>query len=250
MSLYPQFLPFQILKAEMLESLRDTPRHFINIIYQEYPDGIISGFRISIDNENEKLIISPGILKKGSNIYLLESEQEMELHNEKNIVYMEIIEEPSINGIEFSFSITNHEEEMEDKIELFRYYRSKNTPIRIPEDWKSIYKEATGTINYTKSHKSIRGGKTLPDEIFKIFGKELLNRKPQQPEDILFAYSCLNDSISFSVLEQYFSFNGNCSNEVLLQRMNDKLESIGKDKSPTPSADVPQKAAPPKIIIS
>lgn len=71
----PRFEKGRILKTEMLESLRDYPRRFLDIRYEEYSDGIIAGMKVSV--EHDHLMIGRGIVKHDGYLYLLEQAYEL-----------------------------------------------------------------------------------------------------------------------------------------------------------------------------
>ena len=69
-NIYPLFESKCLLKKEMLENLRDYPRSIIQILCQDYSDGIITGCELSV--VNHEIIISPGILCFKGVLYILE----------------------------------------------------------------------------------------------------------------------------------------------------------------------------------
>lgn len=71
----PRFERGRILKTEMLENLRDYPRRFLDIRYDEYSDGIIAGMKVSV--EHDHLMIGRGIVKHEGHLYLLEQAYEL-----------------------------------------------------------------------------------------------------------------------------------------------------------------------------
>ena len=72
LDLYPNFKKGRILKKEMLESLRDYPRNFIDIRFKDYSDGVVVGAEILI--EEDCLTITSGIVKHGGRMYMLEND--------------------------------------------------------------------------------------------------------------------------------------------------------------------------------
>ncbi|MNW27263.1 hypothetical protein D3C74_40530 [compost metagenome] len=71
----PRFEKGRILKTEMLENLRDYPRRFLDIRYEEYSDGIIAGMKVSVHRDH--LLIGRGIVKHDGYLYLLEQAYEL-----------------------------------------------------------------------------------------------------------------------------------------------------------------------------
>lgn len=60
--IYPAFERGRIMKKELLWALRDYSYSVLQLQYQDYPDGIISGCRIR--TEKDSLYIGPGIRKR------------------------------------------------------------------------------------------------------------------------------------------------------------------------------------------
>ncbi|CAM3852209.1 hypothetical protein [Marinicrinis lubricantis] len=68
----PQFVKGRILKTEMLESLRDYPRHACELFLQDWSDGIVAG--AAVRAEGEHLVIQKGIIKYRDRLYMLTSD--------------------------------------------------------------------------------------------------------------------------------------------------------------------------------
>ena len=58
--IYPTFERGRIMKKELLWALRDYSYTALQLQYQDYPDGIISGCRLR--TEDDVLYIGPGIV--------------------------------------------------------------------------------------------------------------------------------------------------------------------------------------------
>jgi len=57
---YPVFEKKTLLRVEMLEQLRDYPKGYLRLVYQNFSNGIVNGCNITW--KDRKLMISPGII--------------------------------------------------------------------------------------------------------------------------------------------------------------------------------------------
>jgi hypothetical protein len=67
--MFPNFGKGRILKKEMLESLRDYPRDYLDICFKDYSNGIISGADILVGENG--ITVSRGVVKHNNRIYML-----------------------------------------------------------------------------------------------------------------------------------------------------------------------------------
>ena len=245
MTFIPSFNKHQILKAEMLDALRDNPNNFIKILYEDYCEGIIDGFSVTIDTINNNLKISPGILKLDDLIYIIHQPLYIDIKNGRNFVYLNIDKNDTKenNGQKLSFKLLNETIEHPSKIELFRYYKSETSELNQPKNFRDILVEASNTINYIYSFKSIKGGQTLRNEVFEIYAKEILSKTISSTNDIVFAYESLNGISNTTILETYFKLQNQCSNTELLEIMNNKLKEIESKNIENKKCELPKKVA-------
>ena len=71
--IYPAFERGRIMKKELLWALRDYSYSALQLQYQDYPAGIISGCHISV--EDDMLTVGKGIVKCQDFIFLLTEEE-------------------------------------------------------------------------------------------------------------------------------------------------------------------------------
>ena len=65
---YPQFQSKRLLRAQMLEELRDYPLRFARMMWQDYAQGVVSGCRISW--VGRKLTVGGGLSIKTNSFIL------------------------------------------------------------------------------------------------------------------------------------------------------------------------------------
>lgn len=80
----PLFTDGRILKKEGLESLRDYPREYLDILYDKYEDGIIEGL-IPVE-KNGMIQISPGIVKINKSITIVKKQINLIKENDSILV--------------------------------------------------------------------------------------------------------------------------------------------------------------------
>ena len=186
----PIFERGMILKKHMLEAIRDYPIEFVNSLFSDYDDGVISGLKVII-NENNSFEVSEGIIKLGSNVYLVKKSEEIMFCEQKNFVYLEVVEEKCIDGNDYNVKIIHTDKEVPGAFELFRYI--KNASMKNYQDINELFGEVTNRVDQRYMHQSILGGYSLIKDYFVLFAKKVLQGKNAEMKDIAFAYQCLND---------------------------------------------------------
>ena len=84
--IYPAFERGRIMKKELLWALRDYAYSALQIKYQKYANGILSGCRIH--PEGSTLRIAPGMIKCADFIFLITGEDTREQHPGQNHNYI------------------------------------------------------------------------------------------------------------------------------------------------------------------
>ena len=83
---YPQFEKKRLLRVEMLDQLRDYPKDYLQLSYQGYSDGIVSGCKVSWDEG--RLTLLPGIVWKGGNLYFMKEPYTVDCQAENQVRYL------------------------------------------------------------------------------------------------------------------------------------------------------------------
>lgn len=203
MNFYPTFNKGQILKQNMLETLRDFPREVLNVLFLDYDDGIICGFKSEIDNETRSISVMPGIIKLNGKLAFLTEPKKINVSNGKNFIYIDVIEEDCADGKEMKINFQNLSEEMPSKFEYVRFVSEKTTPLGVCKDFFNISRVETYNLIFSYSKKSVSGGSILRDEILEFYAREVLSISKRESEDTTFAYLCLNGIFSKAVFDEY-----------------------------------------------
>ena len=193
---YPTFQKGRILKLEMLEHLRDYPRDMLDIYYQDYSDGIITGADVIV-NEN-RLTITKGIIKHEGHLYYLEQNQEIvyEITGNETIIKMRFYPEEKENDfIKFKTDILLDEqtEILPNELELARYKLKKGARLR--SDYQSFEDFSTefNTLNIIHTPYAGRGQSTIHPIVLHYFAKEVLHAGSRTMEDTMMAMLCINN---------------------------------------------------------
>ncbi|MGG4450234.1 DNA and RNA helicase [Brevibacillus porteri] len=193
--LYPNFHKGRILKREMLENLRDYPRHFVDLYFQDYTDGIISGVDVSIGEGT--LTVGRGIVKHQGRIYLFDREERVpyEATGTETVLKIRFHEETSLTDYyvyETSFVLDQEIESRQDEKELGRFKLKQGARLR--GDYQDLADMATefNTWNIVHVEHAGRNEPTLAPFILRYFANEMLKTVTNHPYDLAFAMQCLN----------------------------------------------------------
>lgn len=180
----------------MLENLRDFPRDFLDLYFQDYSDGIIEGVEVAI--EEDKLIITKGIVKHQNRLYLL-------LHNsvipysatgKETILKIRFQEEMmELDFTRFTANIVLDElnEVASNELELGRFKLKPGARLRSKHEDFLDFATEYNTFNYIHCHYAGFQKSTYHPIILQYYARELLSNRPTNPYDISFAFSCINE---------------------------------------------------------
>ncbi|MEK3788642.1 DNA and RNA helicase [Paenibacillus sp. FSL K6-1230] len=242
----PRFEKGRILKTEMLENLRDYPRRFLDIRYEEYSDGIIAGMKVSV--EHDHLIIGRGIVKHDGHLYLLEQAYELPyaaanglsilkirfhaqqaqhdfVTREAEIILTKGAEEADgesgrsqsrdpvreLENVNFPRNLTSEPgtTSIANEIELGRFKLKEGAALR--SDYQDFADMATefNTWSAIRAPYAAWEQPTLRPEITSCFATELLRCRSAEALDTSFALLCLNsERVQREALLQYLCSRG------------------------------------------
>lgn len=190
----PVFQKKRVLRAEMLEQLRDYPRNYLKLQYQGYSDGIVCGCRITWDSG--QLEIAPGILYHAGYLYFMEEPYRMECLAEDRMRYLkvqfmtQVREEGKIEG-NTRIVLNEHKPDAACEMELCRFRLQEGARLR--DTYENFEDYATGydTVNRIHAPYAAYGQATLWPAILKQFAEEILGGREQNVYDISFAINVL-----------------------------------------------------------
>lgn len=204
---YPHFHKGRILKREMLENLRDYPRDFLDLYFQDYSNGIIAGVHIIV--ADTRLIITKGIIKHKGRLYLLHSSYELpyEATGSETILKVRFAEEA--NDLDFSNYTTeiildDSLELAHNELELARFKLKLGAKLRSQHTDFFDFATEYNTVNYLHCQYAGLEKSTYHPLILQYFARELLKNRPANPYDIAFALECLNqERVQRDVIDFY-----------------------------------------------
>lgn len=209
-NLYPLFERNRILKKELMWSLRDYSFHHIQMEYQSYADGIIKGCKIEV--REKELAVGKGLIKHGGFIYLVTEEMTIPYEPTEQLEILKMRMETDNRSEDFiAYRMTlflDHEpSKKENELELCRFKLRKGSRLR--NEYKNFADMATDfdTVNVIGADWSGLSERTLSPAVTGLFAKTVLAETGSLPEDISFAYLCLNqpEAVSRTVLEHYIN---------------------------------------------
>ncbi|MCH1625990.1 DNA and RNA helicase [Fredinandcohnia quinoae] len=194
---YPTFQKGRILKLEMLEQLRDYPRHLMDIYYQDYSDGIITGANVIV-NENSSLTVTKGIVKLHGHLYYIEQDQKIgyEISGNETIIKMRFHPEKKEKDFikyQTELLLDENTEILPNELELARYKLKKGARLR--SDYQNFEDFSTefNTLNVIHTPYAGIGQSTIHPIIQRYFAKEVLRLGGKVMEDMMIAMLCLNN---------------------------------------------------------
>ncbi|MFF2484386.1 DNA and RNA helicase [Paenibacillus sp. NPDC058071] len=207
---YPSFTKGRILKTEMLDSLRDYPRHMLDIHYASHSDGVITGADVTV--RGDVLTISRGIVKYGGRLYSMEQEAELPYTStgKETLIKVRFPEEPVLRSdmTAYTAELVLDEETAVHKgeLELGRFKLKQGARLRADyESFRDLMTEYN-TLQFVHVRYSAFGESTLSPVIMRAFGDELLRSGSTDPYDLAFAMLCLNEgTAALPVIEHYIS---------------------------------------------
>ena len=206
---FPNFQKGRILKREMLENLRDFPRDFLDLYFQEYSNGIITGVNILVNGTT--LIVTKGIVKQNNRLYILHGDYVLPYFPTGKETVLKIRFSEELNGPDFTtFSseimLGDLDELADNELELARFKLKPGANLR--DDYIDFADFATefNTINVIHCQYAGLYRSTFHPMILHYFAREVLKNKPSNAYDISFALECLNhERIQKEVIDYYVS---------------------------------------------
>lgn len=218
---YPQFEPKRLLRIEMLEQVRDYPRHYLNLFYQDFGDGIVSGCKITWDKG--RLTLSPGMIYRNGNLYFMEKAYSLECLAEDKLQYFKV---QFLTEVKESGKVTGNTRVMLDdripdpacEMELCRFRLQDGARLRDKHENFEDYATEYDTVNLIHAPFAAKGRNTLNPEILMQFAKETVRNRTADPYDVSFAMNIMAN-------------NGAIPAECIIAYLKIHLDEIGKESN-------------------
>lgn len=208
--IYPAFERGRIMKKELLWALRDYSYSALQLQYQDYPAGIISGCHISV--EDDMLIVGKGIVKCQDFIFLLTEEEQIPYTPTEVYVSLKFRvkskdELPDYTRYVTEFVLDKNLERARNELEMCRFKLKEGARLRT--EYKDFYDIQTefDTVNLADTTWAARGGNTLSKEITDYFARKVLECSGADERDVLFAYFLIQnkEAVAFDILQDYIA---------------------------------------------
>lgn len=245
MNAYSEFASGSILNRKMLCSLRDYPIELTKELFKTYPEGIISGFGVTVCENT--LFVDSGIIKYENRILIMDESVELSitkgnwqcildisLQNSNNCELT--IVKPKLRQLD-----ANERYDAFSKFELFRFVYNEGAVLRgIPDEFDLLAESRRNTIDIRYRSIAKPNMLYLPDNIIlTMFAKTMLSKTAISAIDVAFAYLCLNGLENGAPLLHYLNADSNMSTYQLIDMLYEKIKSIREEKN-TPKKDLPK----------
>lgn len=208
--IYPAFERGRIMKKELLWALRDYSYSALRLQYQDYSDGIISGCRLKV--RDNQLIVGTGIIKCQDFIFLLTEEEQVSYAPTEVFVSLKFRvkfkeEIPDYTRYTTEFALDRNLTCAPNELEMCRFKLKEGAKLRA--EYKDFYDIQTefDTVNLANADWAGRGEKTLSKEITDCFARKVLECREAAKEDVQFAYLLLQsrEAVAREMIEAYIS---------------------------------------------
>lgn len=208
--IYPAFERGRIMRKELLWALRDYSYSALQLQYQSYPSGIISG--CGLRTEEDMLCIGPGVIKCQDFIFLIKEEVRLGYVPTEEYIALKFRIEgreelPDYTAYETTYVLDKCLEHKSNEIEICRF--KLKTGARLRTEYKDFYDIQTeyDTVNLANATWSAEGHNTLSKEITDCYAQKLLECDKTENSDIQFAYLLLQNkqAVNFKILLDYIA---------------------------------------------
>lgn len=207
-NLYPLFERNRILKKELLWSLRDYSFAHMQLEYQAYGEGIVSGCELEV--RDKELVVGKGIIKYNGFIYLITEEMRVPYEPTQQLAILKmkmIVDDRSEDFISYRVELLMDDNPVkeQDELEVCRFKLRHGSILRSQyKDFEDMITEFD-TVDVTEADWAGLGGKALSPTITGYFAKLLLEESGSQAEDISFAYLCIDrsDAVPIKIVKHY-----------------------------------------------
>jgi len=205
---YPEFINKHLLKVDMLEQLRDYPRHYTQLLFQGQGNGIVNGCELSWNDD--QLMINSGLIHWNGNLYFSEKPYTLECRPEDQLRYLVVKflkETKHSDKIAGKTCIYLRKEPVrtQDEMELCRFRLQDGSRLRsIYKDF-SDYSTEYDTINIIHSPYAEKGEGSISPRLLLCFAEEMMETEMENFLDSSFTMNVLANAgrVSRKVVELY-----------------------------------------------
>ena len=192
---YPQFQSKRLLRAEMLDELRDYPLRFTELMWQDWAQGVAAGCRISW--AQGVLTVGSGIIYKNKRFYLMAEPYSMDCGPLDQIRYLKVKilpEHKSPGEIAGVGEIVLEERQPDDafELDLCRFRLQEGARLRARHENFEDFSTEYDTVDFTYAPWAGKITSTLNPMVLARFAKEMLRLPQRGLEDVSFCLDILS----------------------------------------------------------
>ncbi|MCI9536191.1 MAG: hypothetical protein HFG53_15565 [Lachnospiraceae bacterium] len=190
----PEFGNKRLLRAEMLEQLRDYPKNIVKLTLEDVSDGILSGGNLSWDNGG--LTVSSGMLCWKGRLYFQEKPCFIPCEPANDMQYLKVRfadERREIDQVKGTGEIVLETKVTDSvfELELCRFFLQEGARLRVRHENFEDFSTKYDTVNLLYTPYAAQGESTMAPAILKQYAKELLELKSENIYDVSFAMNTL-----------------------------------------------------------
>jgi hypothetical protein len=194
--IFPIYTKGRVLKKESIEYLRDFPYELASLAWENYCDGILFGFNISLEDKN--IIVSRGALKYQGNITIV-PENTIMLTKYEQILYIKLVIGDYRDTADYKTCLMEvkadrYEAQAENEIELGRFCLNPGAKLRGIYDSFIDLRTPENTLDLTHLSYAGQGTPTFHPRVLQEYARELMAFSTD-PLDMSFALLCLNTNL-------------------------------------------------------
>lgn len=193
---YPVFTKGRVVKKESMEYLRDFPHELLNTALNDFSDGILHGFAVSFDEDNEqrRVSVTKGAAKYQGDV-LVVPECSVSIDDHEKLLYLKLSIGEKHCTEDYAYRPINilldSDSLKHNEFELGRFALNYGAILRCEYDSFSDMVTPENTLDITNVPYAGQGEATLHPRVMKEFARELL-QKSSDPADTMFCLMCLN----------------------------------------------------------
>ena len=192
--LYPQFQSKRLLRAEMLEQLRDYPRTIVELALNAFADGVVSG--CGIRWENEELIVERGMIFYKKKLYFLAEPYAIACKAQDKLRFLKVRfteeyrETAKVFGIG-EIVLENKEVDLSCELELCRFYLQEGAKLRTRYENFDDYSTRYDTVNLIHAPYAAKEQSTISPKLLMQYAEEVICMATSNNIDINFAMNIM-----------------------------------------------------------
>lgn len=192
---YPQFQSKRLLRAQMLEQIRDYPLRYLGLSHEGWAQGVAAGCHVSWSGG--MLTVGRGIIYKEKRFYFLEEPCSLACEPLDRVRYLKVRLLPEVRSpgeVRGEGEIVLEERPVDDafELELCRFRLQEGARLRDRHENFADFSTEYDTVDYTYAPWSGEENSVLNPLLLKQYAAELLAKGGTEPVDAAFAMAVLS----------------------------------------------------------